>query len=261
MTAIAQLFNETSSIPNFAKALERALNPYEAVSLRTPFYLTSSYRLRYGIPGVSMHVNPNTVSFRSSKRITKKDTQGGSVFVHWTNRVGRNNDILQMEFSGQTGNINLKRGGYKKGGWVNEVSGRIEKGVDWLNQKSAETIAQRDAAVGLEQKGVAKSMAGAAKLANFHNLHTLTREPVMDPRSGAPVYYYITYSSPLFGNTLITFIGHFDRPLEFTDSAEPTPFSVNYNFGFTAQNSYPSLDYIYSVLVSNLSREFMNDLG
>ena len=72
---VQKLFNETSSIPNFSAALERALNPYESVSLRVPFFLTSSYRLKLGIPGVSMTVNPNMVSFRASKRITKKDTQ------------------------------------------------------------------------------------------------------------------------------------------------------------------------------------------
>lgn len=260
-TNISRLFNETSSIPNFSQALERALDPYGSLSLRVPFYLTSSLRDREGIKGVSMIVNPNNVSFRTAKRITKTDTQGGSVFTHWTNRLGRNNDILQMEFTGQTGNIHLKRGGYRRGGWVNEVSGRINKGVDWLNQKSAEAISARDSAIGIEQKGITKNLAGASKLANFHNLNSLTREPVVDPRTGAPVYYYITYSSPLFGNTMITFIGHFNEALSFTDAAEPSPFSINYSFSFTAQSSYPSLDYIYSVILTNLSREFMNDIG
>ncbi len=260
MTQVARLFQESSSIPNFSEALARALNPYESVTLRVPFYLTSSFRKKVKAPGVSMRVNPNNVTFRQAKRITKKDTQGGSVFTHWTNRLGRNNDILQIEFSGQTGNIGLKRGAYPRGGGLDWLASKVNKGVDWFNQKSAEAISARNTAVGLEPIGVTKNLAGASKLAMFHNLYSLTREPVMDPRSGAPIHYYITYTSPAFGNTIITFIGHFDRVLEFTDSADPTPFSVNYSFGFTAINSYPSLDYIYTVMLNNLSKEFMNDL-
>lgn len=261
MVATAQLFQESSIIPNFAGALERALNPYESVSLRVPFYLTSSWREKNNVKGVQMLVNPSNVSFRTAKRITKVNTQGGANFIHWTNRLGRNNDILQLEFSGQTGNINLMRGGYRRGGFSNAMEGGLNKAVDWINQKEAEAVSARDAAIGLQQAGVTKNMAGASKLASFHNLNSLTREPVRDPISGAPIYYYIMYSSPVFGNTTITFVGHFDRALDFEDSADPTPFSIRYSFGFTAQSSYPSMDYIYTVMLNNLSKEFMNDLG
>jgi len=259
MTDVSRLYNASSSIPDYAEYFDRALSPFESIGLRVPFYLTSSLRKSQQQKGVSLAVNPSNVSFRSTKRITKKDTQGGSVFVHWTNRLGRNNDILQIEFTGQTGNINLRRGGYKKGNPINEMAGRVYKSVDWLKEKQAEAEAG-GLAVGVEQAGSAKKMAGAYKLANFHNLHSLTREPVRDPLSGAPVYYYIVYSSPLFGNTMVTFIGHFDRPLEFTDSADPSPFNAQYSFGFTAQNSYPSFDLLYPVIMANLGREFMNDL-
>ena len=261
MTDVTRLYNASANIPNFAEAFEKSLNPYESVSLRVPFYLTSSWRESQNpkVRGVNMAVNPNNVSFRCAKRITKRDTQGGSTFTHWTNRLGRNNDVLEMEFSGNTGNINLRRGAYKKTNPVSQLAGKLYKSVDWLEEQEAKR--QGVMATGLEQQGVVKKMAGAYKLASFHNLMSLTREPVRDPLSGAPVYYYITYSSPVFGNTMITFIGHFSGPLEFEEVADPSPFNVKYSFGFTAQNSYPSLDYIYSMMLANLSREFMNELS
>ena len=262
MTAVAQFFQGSMNIPNFAEALERALNPYESVSLRVPFYLTSSLREKQKKgSGVTMLVNPKSVQFSSSKRITKRDTQGGSVMIHWTDRLGRNNDVLTMEFSGQTGNINIRYGGYQKGGALNEASGRINMGVDSINQQMARDISARDSAIGIQQAGVTKNTAGVSKLANFHNLHSLTREPVRDPTTGAPVNYYIMYSSPAFGNMVVTFVGYFNRPLEFQDAAEPTPFNIQYSFGFTALASHPSLDYIYSAMTTSLSREFMNNLG
>ena len=236
MPAVAQYNNrgqtELSSIPNFAEALGRLLNPYETSYLRVPFYLTSSYRKQLSVPGVSMLINPNNVSFRTAKRITRRDTQGGAVFTHWTNRMGRNNDILEVDFNGQTGNMNMNRGAYRKGSWTNEASSRINRGVDWINQKMAETLNKRQDN-GL-QLTTNLNMAGTSKLIAFQNLYSLTREPVVDPRTKEPIYYYIMYSSPVFGNTTVTLIGHFNRVLDFTDSAEPSPFSAQYSFGFTA---------------------------
>lgn len=59
---------------------------------------------------ISMMVNPNTVRWSQPKRFTKRDTQNGSTFFHFSDDTGRNNDILTLNFSGNTGNINTQHG-------------------------------------------------------------------------------------------------------------------------------------------------------
>lgn len=54
---------------------------------------------------ISMMVNPNSIKWTQSKRIVKKDTLGGSVYFHFSDKNGRNNDILTLNFSGTTGYI------------------------------------------------------------------------------------------------------------------------------------------------------------
>jgi hypothetical protein len=57
---------------------------------------------------VTMAVNPTSVQFQQPKRIVKRDTRNGSVFFHFTDEAGSNNDVLTCTFSGTTGYINLK---------------------------------------------------------------------------------------------------------------------------------------------------------
>lgn len=263
MSSFANNTGESNTIVNnFATVLERSFNPYEDKQLRVPFYLTSSYRKRLKVRGVSMLVNPSTVSFRQSKRVTRKDTQGGALFFHWSNRQGRDNDVLEMSFSGSTGNINIRTGTVQQGAYGmfgEDTQGRGP--LDWLNhQASAAVMSNDDAPASVKLRGNDYTVSGAAKLANFWNLYSLTREPVVDPKTGAPIYYYITYSSPLFGNTFVTFIGHFNGVMEFTDDAQ-SPYKKNYSFSFTALASSPSMDYIYTTLTQNLRTVFTNPLG
>ena len=250
--------DSSTMVNNFAQILERAFDPYSDKQLRVPFYMTSSYRKRLQVRGVSMLVNPTSVSFRQGKRIVRKDTQGGAIFYHWSNRLGRNNDILEMDFTGSTGNINIRTGTIKTGAYSNSDGGGP---LGWLNERAADTVrSNEDDAATVKLKGNDYTVSGAAKLANFWNLYSLTREPVVDPKTGAPVYYYITYSSPAFGNSFVSFIGHFNRVLEFTDDSQ-NPYSKNYSFGFTALASIPSMDYVYSTIVQNLRTAFVNPLG
>lgn len=260
MTAYSQFFSEASSIPNFAEALTRMLNPYEDVSLRVPFYITNSLRTKNKEKGVSMLMNPTNVSFRQAKRITRRDTQAGANFMHWTNQKGQNDDIIQMNFSGMTGNINLNKGAYKKGSFGDTAAAYLNKGTDWLNDKMAEGSQALNSALSLQPKGTTKNTAGVSKLASFWKLYTITRDPVIDVTDGSPVFTYISYSSPLFGNTFVTFIGHFDNALEFEDVAEE-PFNKRWSFGFTAIGSMPDMDSIYAVMLKNLGQAFLNDLG
>ncbi len=62
------------------------------------------------IPIISMLVNPNSVKWSQPKRWVKRDTREGSVFFHFTNQAGQNNDILTLTFTGNTGNINTQHG-------------------------------------------------------------------------------------------------------------------------------------------------------
>jgi len=260
MSIFANNTGESATVvSNFAQVLERAFNPYEDKVLRVPFYLTSSYRKRLKVPGVSMLMNPTNVGFKQAKRITTQDTQGGKVIFHWSNAVGRNNDLLELEFSGRTGNINLQNGTIFNGIYGMFSTQIQDKGpIEWINNlsKSARDVSESDPAA-VQIQGSGYSSSGASKLANFWNLYSLTREPVVDPKTGAPVYYYITYSSPLLGNTFITFIGHFTRVMDFTDDAAE-PFSKNYTFGFTVLASIPSMDYLYTTLTENLRSVFTN---
>lgn len=57
------------------------------------------------LPRINMAVNPTSVEFDQPKRFSRQDTQRGTVFHHFTNDKGQNNDILTINFQGNTGNI------------------------------------------------------------------------------------------------------------------------------------------------------------
>jgi len=252
--------NKSSSIPNFAEAMMRAMSPYEDRTLRVPFYITNTMRMKSGQKGLSMLMNPTNISFSQSKRITRKDTQEGATFFHWTNTVGRNNDILKMSFQGMTGNINVRRGGAFKTGFMDKVAGGVNQFSDWLDKQFSEDSRLYETDVTLQPAGMTKNTAGVVRLAAFWNLYSLTREPVIDPTNGYPVMTFISYASPLFGNSFVTFIGHFDQVLEFSDSADE-PFNKRWSFSFTALDSNPTQDMIFSSVIKNLSQTFLNDVG
>ena len=88
---------------------------------------------------ISMAVNPSSVKWNQPKRWVKRDTMGGSVFFHFTDRGGHNNDVLTLSFSGNTGNINAYN-------------------------TSIDTSVVTGARI---------------KLKMFHDLYNLTREPVL----------------------------------------------------------------------------------
>ena len=264
--AVTNNFEKSTLVSDFSMVLEKTFNPHNDKSLRVPFYLTSSYRQRNEIPGVSMLMNPSTVTFNQPKRTTRKDTQGGTIHYHWTNKAGRNNDILQMSFQGQTGNIGVRFGAVNRGftglfsSMQNDDGSKKRGPISWINSLAEKnrSVASTDLAVVLS--GDDYSVSGAARLTNFFNLYSLTREPMVDPYTRQPVQYFISYSSPLFANTFVTFIGHFDRVLEFTEDAND-PFNVKYSFGFVDSASMPSMGSIYTTVSRNLSYTLLNPLG
>lgn len=252
-------------VPDFSWALSSALNPYDDKTLRVPMYMTNTYRedQDINIPGVKMSMNPNSVSFRQAKRITEKKTQGGSTFMHWTDSGGHNNDILQLDFRGQTGNINLRRAArlaYDTSGVSYSNFGGA--GVNWLNEKLnqfEDAALESDSIAQPEPVGTDRDMSGATKLVKFWDLHRLVTEPVVD-RHGNPVFSIIYYSSPLFGNMYMKFIGHFSTGLDFEDVADQ-PFNKTYSFGFTVEAMEPRLDQIYEQIGFAIGQQFNNNLG
>jgi hypothetical protein len=181
-----------SKIPDFGIFLEKLINPYDGRQIRVPFYFTSTYRQSMNKPGVSMLVNPSNVTFRQSKRISEVETQGGRVFYHWTNDKGRNNDLLRMEFTGQTGNIDLRNGTVQSGALGSfETTKSLATGFNSF-ATSANSDNVNPAAVALRAGGYTGS--GASKLSNFHNLWSLTREPIRDPETNSRIYYCSIFS-------------------------------------------------------------------
>ena len=244
-----------TKIIDFSSVLARTMNPFDDLTLRIPLYMTSSLREREQIPGVTFRVNPNSVSFRNEKRIVRKDTRGGAVFYHWTNEQGRNNDILELDFRGQTGNINLRT----KPPQVGTLLGQTKFG-QWVNrqaQDQSNTVDQNGQPGPIEY---GKNVVGSARLEGFWNLYSLTREPMIDFKTNEHVYYYIYYTSPLLANTFIRFTGFFNRVLDYEESAE-SPFLVNYSFGFTVLESDPPIDFLYEDIVKNLAADSLGVKG
>lgn len=157
---------------------------------------------------IIMAVNPNSIRFRQPKRFVKKDTREGSVFFHFTNSKGQNNDILTMSFNGSTGNIDLR---------------------------DAFTDAPR----------TEQSTAALQKMLVWHNLYALTREPMV-LSDGTENFFVISYASPLFPLT-VDFFGFFNQVLEFEENARK-PNSRDYSFEFTVTQTDPPLDEVLSII-------------
>jgi hypothetical protein len=248
-------------VPNFTTFLEKIINPYETRQYRIPFYMTSSLRRRQGVPGVSMLINPTSVSFSQSKRISVLDTQAGKVFFHWTDESGRNNDILTVGFSGNTGNIDLRNGG-KLAGQSPLTNNKVTRALSgWANDVGKEATQTDDEdPQRVVLKGGGYTASGVGKVSNFWNLYSLTREPVIDTDTGSPVYYYITCSLPILAGTYLTFIGHFNEVLSFSEDAS-SPFNKQYSFSFSCLYTQPDLNDVYNSVGSYLSTMFVNNLG
>jgi len=82
-----------------------------------------------GSSTIEMAVNPNSITWRQPKRIVKRDVQNGSIFFHFSNSKRQNNDILTMEFRGNTGYMNIDADANKNG--IN--TGAYNKLLLWHN--------------------------------------------------------------------------------------------------------------------------------
>jgi hypothetical protein len=168
---------------------------------------------------IAMALNPNSVKWVQNKRINKKDTREGSVYFHFTNSKGQNNDILTLSFNGNTGNLDLR------------------------GATLTQPIASPEATAGPDTGAL-------YKLQVWQNLYLMSREPVMldDRKSNV---FTLTYSSALFPLP-INFTGFFAKVLEFEETAMK-PNSRNYSFDFTVTSSSPSLDEVLWLMSAYLS--------
>lgn len=206
-------FSDPNRVPMIFTSLKRLRQA--SASLASTRYVTEAQVLNSQqtagstdmLTAIEMAVNPNSISFRQPKRIVKRDTQEGSVFFHFTNSKGENNDILTMEFRGNTGNLDFR-------GDVN-----TDQGI-FSTQGGYNTGAGR-------------------KLLLWQNLWALTREAMLlDDKSRNE--FLILYSSVGIP-VQISLIGHYNSVLEFTENAEK-PFTRDYSMSFTVQEIVPPLD-------------------
>lgn len=233
-------------IPDVAESLNTLLDSstgdQTGIANRVPFIFTSDKRLsllRDGrrvldnpsiFPLINMMVNPSSVRFRQGKRITKKDTQEGSVFFHFTNKDGQNNDILYMSFAGTTGYID-RRG-------------------------SQPTSIQHDKVLGVEGLDIAEdtgfvNTGSTTKILIWHNLYNLTREQMLLDNNREN-RFHIFYISKLFP-IMIKFTGHFNTLLDFSEEGAK-PNSSDYTFEFTVEDTQPSLDELIPQIATQLQR-------
>lgn len=163
---------------------------------------------------IVMPINPDTIRFRQGKRISAKNTREGTVYFHFTNKRGQNNDVLVCEISGTTGNIDRR-------GALTTAADEAEVG-----QPTGTAIANAD------------DNGAVAKLLAWHNLYLLSMEPILLP-DGVENTASMTYISPLFPMN-VDFFGHFNQVLDFEELATQ-PNERPYHFELTVTRTEPPL--------------------
>lgn len=201
--------------------------------VRIPLIFQCSFWQNGGIPPIAMRVNPHVVTFKQGKRLTRKNTSGGTAFFHWTDRDGRSNDVLELDIRGRTGNI------------LNKPTQKQDKFlvVDLLQQVAEGLSTVRE--------GSTTDNPGAAKLYSWARLYQLSRERMIDVQTGEKNIFQLLYRSPVFPAPLL-FTGFFSKVLDFSETAE-SPHMLEYSMGFTVQDVQPSLDYISNYLTTVLA--------
>lgn len=178
------------------------------------------------MPSIAMALNPKSVRFTQSKRFVKKDVRNGSVFFHFTNSKGQNNDILTMAFQGNTGNIDL--------------AGSV------ITPERNPAALQSGTGIDAQQR-VEQDTGALRKLMVWHNLYQLSREPMLLD-DNTENEFTISYVSPLFPQP-ITFVGFFEKVLEFEENAAK-PNSRDYSFSFIVTRTEPDLDELVMYILS-----------
>jgi hypothetical protein len=176
---------------------------------RVPIVWQSSMNARNGVAPLRMIINPQQVQFAQTKRIQKQDVIGGTVYFHFSNERGQNNDILTLSLSGTTGNIDPRA--------IQRQIGRV-LGADLTYDRTG-----------------AKD-----HLLAWLRFYQLTLDPIVDLEHGVPNLVTMTYASALFPKQ-VKFTGFFMNVLQFSESAQE-PFQRQWSVQFTVQSTDPPLD-------------------
>lgn len=164
-----------------------------------------------GIVPVFTILNPNDISFKQGKRYTRQDTMGGTDWHHFADPTGRNNDVLDISFRGNTGDL------------YGSDSSNPARSLDEGENKAA-----------------------FERLKIFHGLHSLTLEEMIF--EGRKNVFSITYQSLLFPLPLI-FYGFYKGVMSFSENGKK-PKSRDYSFDFTVTDTNPKLYTIIKTLSS-----------
>jgi len=226
--------------PSLAQALDLA-NRFNRgdgnAGPRIPMLIYSDATAARGEPPLQLRINPQSVAFNQPKRISKKNTQAGTVYMHWSDENGSNNDILEMQFKGKTGNINLK---HDKPNQPTLVGNALQTLANTLSNTPP-------------NQGPAPNQ-GAGKLYTWARLYQMTLAPTLDflpvgntgGTSRQNITSYIVYRSPLLPRA-IRFGGFFNNALTFAENAEQ-PWLVDWSFSFIVQKTNPPLNQLTSYL-------------
>lgn len=181
-------FEFSSTLRELGASLVSGSNSGVTIDTETQFNLAQEDALdfvgRFGLigaaPVITCLINPQSIRWRQPKRVTRENVRNGTVFFHFTDANGQDNDVLILEFSGTTGNLDRRE--------------------DRLAPPGTQPVAARK------------------KLEIFQNLYSLTREPrLIPPRTINE--FTVRYQSKAFPAP-ITFIGFFSAVLEFDETAE-----------------------------------------
>lgn len=200
---------------------------------RMPIVWQSYRRERLGVPPLYMQVNPQQVQFQQGKRIQRQDTIGGTTFFHFTNRRGQNNDILTLQISGTTGNID-PRSYYGQTGQP-QAEGVGDAIVQILGPSSGGLSGVLNTVIGEVDRTKARE-----NLLAWMSFYQLSLEPIQDADTGKPNLVTMSYISPLFPKP-VKFTGFFMNAVQFSETAAD-PFQRQWSVQFTVQRTDPSLD-------------------
>ena len=203
-------------------ATTTAGSPYS--TSRVPIIWQSALNDSNGEPPLRMTINPQQIQFQQAKRIQKQDTIGGSIYFHFSNKYGQNNDILTLNLSGTTGNVDPR-------------AIQREIGMD-LNAKTTRTGAKDN-------------------LVAWLKFYKMTLDPIVDMATHTTNLVTMSYASALFQKK-ISFHGFFANVLQFSETAQE-PFQRQWSVNFTVQNTDPPLDQMVSFVTQYLYSQATED--
>lgn len=229
--AFLQSVSESAGVASFFQSLTDKEAKANGTG-RVPFEFTCSLweEIETAQNPIIMTVNPSSVAFKQPKRTSSRKTIGGTVFFHWSDRKGRNLDILTLTISGQTGVIS----GLGATSSIQQETTRFYT-TSGSKQSTIDTKAVKNAQ-------------------NWARLYNLTALPMIDPNTMKPNIFEIRYKSNLIPH--FSFFGFYNEVLTFTDDAAQ-PFSKNYTMSFTVTRTSPDI-YELRNFIANIDASLIN---